>query len=191
MAKKAKAADEIQPTRSKEEIFKLHHPDILKAKIALEEKEKEAASLRGVYRNLLKAYGKAGGNAKAMAQIMQLRKEDPDQLTRDYRDLNDHCVWGNIPIGAQLDIFGGGPSPADAAEREQMGGDESGNVVDAGAYHEGEQASQAGKNRDSHSYNGTSPKQKLKRRSWELGWDEDQAARVMALGGKGGEPVHA
>jgi ribosome modulation factor len=188
MAKKAKTANETLPTRSKKEIFDLHYPDILKAKIALEEKLKEVSSVRGVYRSLLKAYKKAGGNQEALAIALEERKGDPQDRTRHYRDLADHFKWANIPIGAQLDMFGG-LSPADAAEREQMGETVVG--IDHGAYRAGQDASSRGENRDTCPYKGTSPKQKTLRESWELGWDDDQRERVMALGGKQGEPVPA
>jgi ribosome modulation factor len=178
MAKKAKAAVET-PARSPEEIYATHYEGIIEAKIALEKKEEEARSLRGIYRSLLKAYTKAGGDAEAFAECLALRKLDHQVVERKWRNINKHAQMMKLPIGTQLGLFDA-ESIATKIENEQLG---DATTIDR-AYFEGREASDAGKNRDTCPY-----KAKRLRDQWEKGWDDSQHERAMGMGPKEPEPV--
>lgn len=121
MARRAKKGDDgIVIPNDPKKVFDEHFPQIRAAKVDLEAKQAEAKALNGTYRNLLKAYKKAGGDPDALTTAMALGKKEPADIDREFRNLNAALLWIGVEVGTQLGLFDSGKSVAAAVEDEQI-----------------------------------------------------------------------
>lgn len=191
MARKAKAdtvKQDQQPAKSPEEIFQDHYPQILIAKVESEKKDEEARKVRAGYRATLKAFKKAGGNVDALTAALAVRNRDPDEVTREWRDINRYARLMNLPIGAQLGLFEDGQTVATKGENDKIAdGKAHGDKTLSAAKKEGAAAFAKGKFLTDNQYTDGSPHFL----AWQGGYNDAQAAGVMAMGKSHGNGTHA
>lgn len=187
MARKARkdTIDKDQaPAKSAEEIFKDHYPGILAAKVESEKKDDEARRARAGYRATLKGFKKAGGNVDALTTALAVRNRDPDEVTREWRDVNRYARLMNLPIGAQLGLFEDGTTvgaKVDDAQIEKQAAPPR-RLTDktlTAIRKDGAAASAAGKFATVNPYEEGTP-QFL---AWAAGFRADTADRAAKLGG--------
>lgn len=193
MARKAKpdtVKQDQQPAKSPEEIFSDHYPAILLAKVESEKKDDEARKVRGVFRAALKAFKKSGGNVDALTAALAVRNRDPDEVTREWRDINRYARLMNLPIGAQLGLFEDGQTVGAKVDAAKIDGDKQpvrGDKTLTACKKEGAKASAAGKFATDNPYEEGSP-QFL---AWIGAYNDAQAAAVHAMGKSHGNGAHA
>lgn len=189
MARKAKkeTVDQGQaPTRSAEEIFQDHYPQILNAKSESEKKDEEARKARSSYRATLKAFKKAGGNVDALTAALAVRNRDPEDVTREWRDINRYARLMNLPIGAQLGLFDDGESVAakvdgDQIEKQQPVPRKLTDKTLTAIKKDGAEASASGKFATANPYDEGTPEFL----AWAGGFRADTEKRVHAMGSNG------
>jgi hypothetical protein len=189
MARKAKRETVEQdqaPAKTPEEIFRDHYPNILAAKVDEEKATEEARKKRSSYRATLKAFKKAGGNVDALTAALAVRNRDPDEVTREWRDINRYARLMNLPIGAQLGLFEDGETVAakvDAAQIEKQAGPPR-KLTDktlTAIKKDGAAASASGKFATANPYEEGTPEFL----AWAGGYRDHQAELVHAMGQNG------
>lgn len=106
MAKKAKHASpaDTEPPLSAEEVFKEHYEICLALKLIAEKDAKTASASNSAFRNGIKAAKKGGVDGDALVEVLALRKQEPDDVTRRFKNLNNYMLWIGLPVGAQLGL---------------------------------------------------------------------------------------
>ena len=105
MARRAKpetVAADAAPAPTPQERWAQHWPLIRDAKAALDAAQEEVASANGEYRNLLKAYKKAGGDSEALVAALKLQKLEPSEVTKHIAGVNWHLRNLGVLVGQQL-----------------------------------------------------------------------------------------
>lgn len=101
-------------------VFDTWYPLIRAAKVDFEEKQAEAKALQAVYRGHLKAYKKHGGDQEALVEAMALAKQEPADVDRKFRHLNETLLWMGVPVGTQLGMFEDGRTIGEHADNEAI-----------------------------------------------------------------------
>lgn len=171
MARRKKLKDEQpaapQPVTS--EIFDQHASECSALKQAADDANSK-------YREGLKRAKTAGLNEAMLRQALSLRKQDPDKITNNFRDLNTYLKWLRVPVGAQLGLFGE-MSIATAIENEDLPKQNGAGGVEA-AYVAGVAAGKAGRSRSPCPYTlGTEDAA-----AWDRGWEVGQTELAMQMG---------
>lgn len=123
MAKKASASTiGAAPAQTPQERFDEHYPRIRSAKSDLDEKQTAATAANSVYRNALKAYKKAGGDADALLEAMRLQKLEPADATKHLSGINWHLLALGVPVGTQLGLFPDGETVAKKVDDARLHG---------------------------------------------------------------------
>jgi hypothetical protein len=176
MARKAKNGDATTgaplDALTPDDRFGKHFPGIRAAKLEADKKAEESRAANSVYRGLLKAFKKEGGNADMLVETLRLMKREPDEIDRDFRDLNAYLKLAGVPVGTQLGLFDA-RTVATAAEDEvfKVGPVERRSEKALHAIErDGFDAGKAGKNRSTNPYDDGSP-EFLR---WGAGWDRGQ-----------------
>ena len=89
----------------------------------IEAAKKEMQSANGFYRNELKEAAKNGISRKAIVEAIKLKNADPDEISKDFADLNEMMVIAGIPVAAkpvQLGLFADGESVATKIEKGNL-----------------------------------------------------------------------
>lgn len=89
----------------------------------IEAAKKEMQSCNGFYRNELKEAAKAGVSKKAIMDAIKLMGQQPEDIARDFSDLNEMMVIAKIPVGpkpVQLGLFLDGESVATKIEKGNL-----------------------------------------------------------------------
>lgn len=89
----------------------------------IESSKAEMQSCNGFYRNELKEAAKAGVSKKAIMDAIKLMKQEPEEISRDFADLNEMMVIAKIPVGpkpVQLGLFADGESVATKIEKGNL-----------------------------------------------------------------------
>ena len=80
--------------------------------------KRELEELQGKYRSILKRAKSEGVNTKQLVAAMALRKQDPDDVAKDQRDLVNYMRWIGLPIGSQAELFGDGDADENTTDTE-------------------------------------------------------------------------
>lgn len=175
------------PPRTPEEIFDEHFPQIRAAKLAVEQAQKAASAANSVYRNHLKDFKKAGGDADALLDALRFSKMEPEDATRQMQRTNIYMRRMGLPVGSQFGLFDDGQSVADKAEQDRMARDAGPERLSEKSLtaieEDGFAAGLAGKSAASHGYEEGSPADLR----WSAGWRSGQERLAANLGGGAGK----
>lgn len=104
-AENVEAAASNGPPKTADEIFDEHYPGIRAAKLALNNLKAQVTEQNGEYRNLLKAFVKAGGDSADMIEAMRIASLPVDEATRSIKNINRYLRRMGYPLGTQFGLF--------------------------------------------------------------------------------------
>ena len=187
-AKKETVAADAAPPRDAREVFEEQMKLIRPLYEDLEIANHARAAANSAYRTQLKAAKKAGINIDALTKALALQKREPDDVTKEFTDLNRYLAWLGIPVGTQLGLFDETRTVATAAE-DFAKRPISTEASIAKAKTEGFDAGHEAKNKAENPYEEGSPEAL----AWDAEWDRAQEKRARSLGRKAPthEPAHA
>ena len=133
----------------------------------------------GRKRAALKRYKAEGVNIDMVREALKLRKRDPADVSKDFRDLNRMLVLMELPVGTQLGLFEG-VTVATAIENRQRAAAKPISTSDtiAAASEAGMKAGVAAKNRTDNPHEDGSPEFL----AWDANWIAGQRQHAAKLG---------
>lgn len=163
-----------------------HFSNCYSAFLDIEAAKKEMQSCNGFYRNELKEAAKAGISKKAIIDAIKLKSQDPEEIARDFADLNEMLVIAKVPVATkpvQLGMFDDGESVATKIEKGNLQATKDREFNLEGLKEAGYRAGLAGKSSDENPHAGDdgSPEQL----AWAGGHRDGQAENMKAFKGNG------
>jgi ribosome modulation factor len=156
----------------------------------IEGAKKEMQSANGFYRNELKEAAKAGVSKKAIIDAIKLMSQQPEDIARDFSDLNEMMVIAKIPVGpkpVQLGLFKDGESVATKIENDSLQATKDAEFNEESAEELGYRAGLEGKAIDKNPHldkdDGTDGSPESLR--WIAGWKRGQAENLAAFKANG------
>lgn len=140
-------------------------------------------SKKSSYRAKVKiAAKKSGYSVDSITKLVAFKKRDPQEITREFDELNRIMRLMKLPVGTQLGLDLGGKSIATAIEDDKQAEAEELSALDQKAVDDGYAAGEAGVPDTKNPYEEGTPRHEL----WATYWGKAQHAKLATIGrGKG------
>lgn len=195
MARTIRASDQAEAL-DPEQIFDKHLRIIEPLRKTVDDTRDAHRTANSVYRAALKEAKKDAVDIDALVEAFAISKEEPEDVTRRFSNLNRYLVWMKIPVGTQLGLFAEGLTVATAVDNVKLkeqasNGNGRGTVEEfevpmrhgpaamAAAFDAGRKAGLAGKNLNTCPYK--NPANEKLKTEWEKGWSDGQAKIAEGL----------